>query len=698
VWIALLAWTAIGVGWAQELPDAAAEALRRGQGLAAQAQLAYPQHFPDQPLWAAALQAGREAAAAAPDHAAPQRFLAQVYSRTNWHIRAWEAWQRFRELGGVLDAAGARQLLDTALALGVGAYDQGRGASARVYLETVVELDPDDLGSHERLARLAVERSEPLAALPHLLALGENLPADLLPVLDTARREDRFGSVAVAAFDAARSAAAARDWPTAWEQYRAASDANPTFIDAWRGAADAALALGRPADAIAALERVLILEPGDPGAAGAMAVARDQVTFGVEAQRAFQRGLDAYRAGAVATARGAFQAALAQNPRYVDAIAWLGRIAAETGDLATAVERYRSASALAPGRADVRLALAQVETRLAQAEAAAAESAAQAEAAAAEAAAQAEAARAQAAAQAAEAARAEAAAQAAAAQADELGEEEAAAEAAAQAEAEAAAQAAALAEEAAGAEAAARAEEAAAQAAAQAEAAAQAQAAAQAAAQAEAAAEAQAAAEAAAQAEAAEAEEAAQAAAAAAAAAAPAAGGPATPPPAVGQVLLADAVVEHLPSTSGGSSAFTFLAAPGLDRDLSGFLGGSVHQRLEVRSKPTDEPILYQLCLVPEDISVRPACSDANALRVNGVGRFVADQPVATLSGVGELDWRRGLTQVMLVIRHPDGTPIDDRFLGQADHVPVDPDDYYPMTVRFSAVLVAPGSDFAGWP
>jgi hypothetical protein len=161
---------------------------------------------------------------------------------------------------------------------------------------------------------------------------------------------------------------------------------------------------------------------------------------------------------------------------------------------------------------------------------------------------------------------------------------------------------------------------------------------------------------------------------------------------------LADTVIEHRPSTSGGSSAFTFLATPDLERDLTAFVGGSVHQRLEVRAKPTDAPILYQLCLVPEDISVRPACSDASAMRVTGTGRFVVDQPLSTLSGVTDLDWRRGLTQVMLVIRHPDGTPIDDRFLGQAERTAVDPDAYYPMSVRFSAVLVAPGTDFSGWP
>jgi hypothetical protein len=53
----------------------------------------------------------------------------------------------------------------------------------------------------------------------------------------------------------------------------------------------------------------------------------------------------------------------------------------------------------------------------------------------------------------------------------------------------------------------------------------------------------------------------------------------------------------------------------------------------------------------------------------------------------------------MLVLRQPDGTPLHDAALpGQAERSPVDPARYFPMEVRVTAVLVAPGGAFPGWP
>ena len=172
-WLGILLTLTAQLALAQGLPDEAAAALARGQRLAAEALLTYPQHFPDQALWAEALAAGREAAAAAPEHPAPQRFLAQAYVTVSWYARAWTHWQSFLELGGTLDAQAARLLLETSTWLGYHAYDQGWGDQARPYLETAVQLDPGNLGAHERLARLALDRGAPEDALVHLEALGD---------------------------------------------------------------------------------------------------------------------------------------------------------------------------------------------------------------------------------------------------------------------------------------------------------------------------------------------------------------------------------------------------------------------------------------------------------------------------------------------------------------------------------------------
>ena len=136
-----------------------------------------------------------------------------------------------------------------------------------------------------------------------------------------------------------------------------------------------------------------------------------------------------------------------------------------------------------------------------------------------------------------------------------------------------------------------------------------------------------------------------------------------------------------------------------LASDLRGFDGGSLHLRLRVQAKPTDAPVHYQVCLVPEDIHVSPACTAAGRLVVTGPGTVSLDVPLASLSGIEALDWRRGVQQLMLVLRQPDGTPIDDRALpGQTARALVDAERYYPMTVHLSAALVPPGAAFPGWP
>lgn len=592
---------------AQELPPDAAEALRAGQRLAAEALITYPQHFPDQPLWSQALEAGRSAAAAAPDHPAPQRFLAQAYGHVSWYARAWTSWQRFLELGGTLDATASRQLLEVAFWLGIQAFEAGWDEPARTYLETVVDLDPDNLGAHERLARLALDRGDPVAARTHLARLDETMVADLAEMRERADLQARHGPAAADLFLAGRAAQDVGDQLTAYDRYADATSASDGFVEAWRGRAVAAAALERPGDAATAWQRVLQLAPGDAAATTALARARDQLAFGPDAQRAYERGVTAYGAGDVAGARVQFQTAVSQNPDYVDALAWLGRIAAETGDLTTAASRYRSARALAPGRADLAQALAQVEARQA-----AAVAAAQA---------------------AAEAARPPAPAP----------EPEPAPVPEPQPTPEPPT---------------------------------------------------------------------------------PEPGPPApvapepeptpeprpvpvplpppepepTPPPpepapaASPWVTVLDTALEHRAATDGGSGAVSFLNASHLARDLSAYADGTLHVRLEVRSKPSDAPVRYQVCLVPPDIATAPVCTAPDRLAFTSVGTLTLEQTVNGMSGAAALDLSGGVTQLMLVLTSPDGTPLADRPASGQDAVAA-----YPMAVRIAAVLVAPGGSFPGW-
>ena len=614
--MALLAWVA---SWAaaQALPAAAADALQRGQRLAAEALVTYPQHFPDQRLWSEAIEAGQAAAAAAPDHPAPHRFLAQAYGHVSWYVRAWASWQRYLEVGGTLDPTASRQLLEVAFWLGIQAFDEGWNEPARTYLGTVIRLEPGNLGARERLARLALARGAADEALAHLEWLDETMVADLGDMRARAALPPRYGGAAADPYPRGRAAAAVFDPWTAFDRFAEATAANDAFLEAWRGLGRAAMELDRPAEAIAAWERALQLAPGDAEAATNLARARDQRAFGADARRAFERGTAAYAAGDRAGAQTAFQQAVAAAPGYADAWGWLGRLALEADDLPTAAARYRSAVAAAPARPDLNQALAQVLQR-------------------------------QAAEQAAEAAAAAAA-------------QEAAAAAAAAAQAPAPAPAPTPTPE-----------------------------------------------PPPAPTPTPEPEPVPIPAPAPTPAPEPAPTPAPTPEPAptpapttraAAWILIADTLVEHRSAADGGTSAFSFLPVSRLASDLRGFDGGSLHLRLRVQAKPTDAPVHYQVCLVPEDIHVSPACTAAGRLVVTGPGTVSLDVPLASLSGIEALDWRRGVQQLMLVLRQPDGTPIDDRALpGQTARALVDAERYYPMTVHLSAALVPPGAAFPGWP
>src|SRR6056297_2458102 len=115
----LMAAAVAGSAVAQNLPEPASEALRRGQQAAAEALATYTHHLPDSPLWTEALAAGTEAARLAPDHPAPRRFLAQASLQVGWYARSWSSWQAYLERGGDVDASVERQLVDVAKWMGL---------------------------------------------------------------------------------------------------------------------------------------------------------------------------------------------------------------------------------------------------------------------------------------------------------------------------------------------------------------------------------------------------------------------------------------------------------------------------------------------------------------------------------------------------------------------------------------------------
>ncbi len=165
--------------------------------------------------------------------------------------------------------------------------------------------------------------------------------------------------------------------------------------------------------------------------------------------------------------------------------------------------------------------------------------------------------------------------------------------------------------------------------------------------------------------------------------------------------LLADTLTAR-GAQAGGQGAFVFLPSPaGAGGNLvepHDYGNGTLYLRVVVESRPSSQPVMLQLCLVPGDVSViSPACSDTSQLVLPASGAVETSIAVSQLASGGSIDWSRGVAQVLLVLRDDQGRPLDDRYTRGDDGRPLDLSPYYPMTLKVNAVLVPAGGSFSGW-
>lgn len=94
--------------------------------------------------------------------------------------------------------------------------------------------------------------------------------------------------------------------------------------------------------------RLAELYPDDEGAVYYARLSRDRVAYGVPASDSFQRGLQLYEAGNLEDALVEFRSALVENPAYVDAEVWVGRIELESARPDRAVAHWQNVVAARP--------------------------------------------------------------------------------------------------------------------------------------------------------------------------------------------------------------------------------------------------------------------------------------------------------------------------------------------------------------
>jgi tetratricopeptide (TPR) repeat protein len=139
------------------------------------------------------------------------------------------------------------------------------------------------------------------------------------------------------------------------ERFAAVLTRDDAYLPAWVGQAEALLALDRDADAIAAIERVLALDP-----------ARDDLRTRLElvrfrfVQSLIETGQEARAAGRVDQARQVFEQALSRSPSSPLILHELTRLERDVGNLDRAEQYARQAVALDEGSADDQVTLAEI--------------------------------------------------------------------------------------------------------------------------------------------------------------------------------------------------------------------------------------------------------------------------------------------------------------------------------------------------
>ncbi|NJD51367.1 MAG: hypothetical protein FIB07_00690 [Candidatus Methanoperedens sp.] len=162
------------------------------------------------------------------------------------------------------------------------------------------------------------------------------------------------------------------------------------------------------------------------------------------------------------------------------------------------------------------------------------------------------------------------------------------------------------------------------------------------------------------------------------------------------QLVIIDEYYTH----NNVTMAFSFFGVGNIPGNLVSpinYAGGTIYQRLQVITKPSTKTVNYQLCLFQDKIvAEKHACT--NYMKFDSTGTYYASQSMTSLYQYYNISWDRKLLDRMLVVKDKNGMPVDTRY-----RPPFGPFDggnlglYYPMQVRYTAIVVPPGGGQPVW-
>lgn len=125
---------------------------------------------------------------------------------------------------------------------------------------------------------------------------------------------------------------------------------------------------------------------------------------------------------------------------------------------------------------------------------------------------------------------------------------------------------------------------------------------------------------------------------------------------------------------------------------------GRLFIRATVRSMPTNKDMRLQFCIW-QDRFTRETCTNTRPVSYTGSPvSFTANQAISTmwvLDPALPIDWTRARQRYAVAIKNSSGNPVSD--FSDWNWYGEDPDEWYPMDLRYTVVAVEKGRAFSGW-
>jgi tetratricopeptide (TPR) repeat protein len=337
-----------GVSLAQpQLPEEAKALLRAGNSTVTKALITYPSPFIDQPLWRDAIAYGQAAKKLAPTHPEPYGYLGKVYSYVKFYDAAWDAYGSFRAFGGVPDDKQKQHMVELGRTLGYQFFARNDYAKALEYYLVAYYYAPTDQELNLQIARSYLGNNQTDLASAYLRKLDAQHLGEYSRLLETAANQGTYGQAASNAFERGIKQYYLGNLSDSRDSFAEATRLEPRFQKAFVWAGRVSLELSQPELALPYWEQAAALQPESADMQYFLALTKNQMRWGGNAYTFFERGMSLYNQGKMPQARIAFEQAVVQNPSFTDAWAWLGRVAYEGADYQGSYEAFSRANELA---------------------------------------------------------------------------------------------------------------------------------------------------------------------------------------------------------------------------------------------------------------------------------------------------------------------------------------------------------------